>query len=61
MVEYSLQLDSIFSSLADATRRDILRQVSKKGLSISEIAKHYKLLVSEDRQPALYQTLILLI
>ncbi len=43
MVEYTLQLDSIFSSLADATRRDILKRVSKKEYSISEIARHYKL------------------
>jgi DNA-binding transcriptional ArsR family regulator len=43
MVEYSLSLDSIFSSLADPTRRDILRRVSKKELSVGQIAKHYKL------------------
>ena len=43
MVEYSLNLNSIFSSLADPTRRDILRRVAKKPLSISQIAKHYKL------------------
>ena len=43
MVEYSLQLDNIFGSLADATRRDILKQVSKKQLSVGEIAKRYKL------------------
>lgn len=43
MVEYTLQLDNIFGSLADATRRDILKQVSKKQLSVGEIAKHYKL------------------
>jgi DNA-binding transcriptional ArsR family regulator len=43
MVEYSLQLDLIFSSLSDPTRRDILKRVSKKELSISDIAKHYAL------------------
>jgi DNA-binding transcriptional ArsR family regulator len=43
MVEYSLQLNNIFGSLSDETRRDILRRVSKKALSVSEIAKHYKL------------------
>lgn len=43
MVAQALQLDSIFASLADATRRDILKRVAKQELSISEIAKHYKL------------------
>ena len=43
MVEYSLSLDSIFGSLADSTRRDILRRVAEKELSVSEIAKPYNL------------------
>jgi DNA-binding transcriptional ArsR family regulator len=43
MVEYILSLDSIFGSLADPTRRDILRRVSKKELTVSEVAKPYKL------------------
>lgn len=43
MVEYTLQLDSIFSSLSDPTRRDILKRVSRRQLSIGEIAKHYPL------------------
>ena len=43
MVEYYLNLDSIFTSLADPTRRDILFRVSEKELSISEIAKSYAL------------------
>ncbi len=43
MVEHALQLNSVFSSLADPTRRDILKRVSKRELSISEIAKHYDL------------------
>jgi DNA-binding transcriptional ArsR family regulator len=43
MVEYTLSLDTIFSSLADPTRRDILKRVSRKSLTISEIAKHYHL------------------
>jgi len=43
MVEYTLSLDSIFSSLADPTRRDILRRVSTEELSIGEIAKPYPL------------------
>lgn len=41
MVEYQLQLDSIFGSLADPTRRDILRRVSKGELSVSEVALPY--------------------
>lgn len=41
MVEYSLQIDSIFSSLADSTRRDILRRVAAAELTVSEIAKPY--------------------
>lgn len=41
MVESNLQLDSIFNSLADATRRDILRRVTKENLTVSEVAKPY--------------------
>ncbi len=43
MVEYSLQLNSVFGSLADATRRDILQRVAKKELSVGEIAQSYHL------------------
>jgi DNA-binding transcriptional ArsR family regulator len=43
MVEHALQLDSIFGSLSDATRRDILKRVAKKELSVSEVAKPYRL------------------
>jgi DNA-binding transcriptional ArsR family regulator len=43
MVEYTISLDSIFGSLSDATRRDILRRVSVADLSISQIAKPYNL------------------
>jgi DNA-binding transcriptional ArsR family regulator len=43
MVEYTLNLDSIFGSLADSTRRDILRRVSKQELSVGEIAINYDL------------------
>ncbi len=50
MVEYTLspipcasQLDSVFGSLADATRRDILRRVERCELSVGEIAAHYDL------------------
>lgn len=41
MVEYTLQLDSIFASLADPTRRDMLARVARAELSISELAVHY--------------------
>jgi DNA-binding transcriptional ArsR family regulator len=34
-------LDSIFGSLSDPTRRDILRRVAVKSMSISEIAEPY--------------------
>lgn len=43
MVEYTLHLDFIFSSLADATRRDILRRVAREELSVGEVAKPYDL------------------
>lgn len=43
MVEYSSTLDIVFHSLSDATRRDILKRVSKKELSISTLAKPYSL------------------
>jgi DNA-binding transcriptional ArsR family regulator len=43
MVEYTLHLDSVFGSLADPTRRDILRRVAAAELSISQIAEHYDL------------------
>lgn len=41
MVEYSLHLDSIFGSLADPTRRDILKRVALEELSVGDIAKYY--------------------
>jgi DNA-binding transcriptional ArsR family regulator len=41
MVEYALQLDSVFGSLADPTRRDILKRVARSELSVSEIASSY--------------------
>jgi DNA-binding transcriptional ArsR family regulator len=43
MVEYTLNLDSIFSSLSDPTRRDILRRVSEQQLSVGAIARPYDL------------------
>lgn len=44
MVEYSLQLDSIFGALADPIRRDILlRGLLRKEMTVSDVAKPYKL------------------
>ncbi len=43
MVEYTLLLDNIYSSLSDPTRRDILQRVAKQQLSVSEIALPYDL------------------
>ncbi len=43
MVEYAVSLDSVFSSLADPTRRDILQRVSQQELSVSEVAAAYDL------------------
>ncbi|MBX6334929.1 winged helix-turn-helix transcriptional regulator [Candidatus Saccharibacteria bacterium] len=42
MVQYNAQsLDLIFHSLADVTRRDILRRVIQSELNISDLAKDY--------------------
>lgn len=41
MVEYTLQLDSVFGSLADPIRRDILHHVSVCELSVGELVKKY--------------------
>lgn len=41
MVEYSLRLDDIFGSLADPTRRDILRRVARSELAVSQISADY--------------------
>jgi DNA-binding transcriptional ArsR family regulator len=43
MVEQRNELNSVFGSLSDPTRRDILKRVSKQSLSVSEIAIHYQL------------------
>ena len=43
MVEQSLVLDSIFKSLADSTRRDILRRVAQSEHTISALAESYKM------------------
>ncbi|HVS58495.1 MAG TPA: metalloregulator ArsR/SmtB family transcription factor [Candidatus Saccharimonadales bacterium] len=41
MVEYTLPLDDIFSSLADPTRRDILSRLVIRSLNVGQIAKDY--------------------
>jgi DNA-binding transcriptional ArsR family regulator len=41
MVEYTLPLDSLFGSLADPTRRDILSRLQLGRLNVSEIAEPY--------------------
>ena len=41
MVEYKLRLDSIFKSLADPIRRDILGEVTSRELSVSELVQKY--------------------
>jgi DNA-binding transcriptional ArsR family regulator len=43
MVEYPLQLDLVFNSLANPTRRDILQRVTNGEQTVSEIAEHYKM------------------
>ena len=43
MVEYAPQLDSVFQSLADPIRRDILRRVTHCELSIGELAQKYEM------------------
>ena len=44
MVKYtSERLDSIFKALSDSTRRAMLSQLAKKELSVSELAKPYKM------------------
>lgn len=46
MVEHSrdaaLRLDSVFSALSDSTRRSILRDVSAREKTVSEIARPYR-------------------
>lgn len=41
MVESNVALDKIFGALADMTRRDILKRVSKAEHTISELAEPY--------------------
>jgi DNA-binding transcriptional ArsR family regulator len=41
MVEHQAQLDLVFGSFSDATRRDILRRVARQELAVGEIASSY--------------------
>lgn len=41
MVESNLALDQVFGALADVTRRDILKRVSRAEHTISELAEPY--------------------
>lgn len=41
MVEYTMNLDTIFNSLADPTRRDILARVAQAELSVGELVQKY--------------------
>ncbi len=41
MVEHHARLDLVFGSLADTTRRDILRRVARHELSVGKIAESY--------------------
>jgi len=43
MVEYSVNLDTVFGSLADPIRRDILKRVMHRELNVSEIALPYSI------------------
>jgi DNA-binding transcriptional ArsR family regulator len=43
MVKYQLQLDLVFGSLANPTRRDIFQRVSLRELTVTEVAEHYKM------------------
>jgi len=42
MVEYTINLDLIFASLANATRRDILNRVIKSRVTVGELADAFK-------------------
>ncbi len=42
MVECTININTVFSSLSDTTRRDILRRVLQRPQSIGELAERYK-------------------
>lgn len=41
MVEYAIDIDAVFASLADAVRRDILKRVMRKSQSVSALVEAY--------------------
>lgn len=43
MVKYNVHLDSVFHSLSDPIRRDILQRVSLGEHSVSELVSHYQI------------------
>lgn len=43
MVEYTLDMDLIFGSLSDSTRRDMLQRLTRGEQSVGELAQEYKL------------------
>lgn len=43
MVKYTADLDSIFHSLSDPIRRDILERVSQNEYSVGELVTHYNI------------------
>lgn len=43
MVEHTLNLDLIFHSLADPTRRNILERLADHSMSVGQIARDYEL------------------
>lgn len=42
-MQTSLDFDQVFSALADATRRDIVRRAIAGGEGVSELANHYSM------------------
>lgn len=42
MVEQIYNLDAVFGSLSNPVRRDMLQRISRHGLSVGEVAKHYE-------------------
>jgi DNA-binding transcriptional ArsR family regulator len=41
MVEYTMNLDNVFGSLADPTRRDILKRLTVSELTVTQVAAVY--------------------
>lgn len=41
MVERTNELNAVFGALSDPSRRDILKRLSKRTMSVGEIAQHY--------------------